>query len=339
MTIKVGINGFGRIGRQVFKAIFENYQGVLDVEAINDLMPAETNAHLLKYDSTYGKFPGEVEVRDGDIYVDGNKLKSYAEKDPAKLPWGDLGVDIVLECTGRFRDKATAGPHLAAGAKKVIISSPGGKDIDGTFVLGVNEETYDPATQNVISNASCTTNALAPVAKVLHESFGIKRALMTTIHAMTNDQSILDVAHKDLRRARTTANNIIPTSTGAAKAVGLVLPDLKGKFNGMAFRVPTVTVSVVDLTAEVERSTTKEEINAALKAASEAPGWLGKVLNYTEEPLVSMDLKGDPASTTVDALSTDVIDGNFVKVVTWYDNEWGYASRLADLTAYVAERL
>lgn len=339
MTIKVGINGFGRIGRQVFKAIYENYQGVLDVEAINDLMPAETNAHLLKYDSTYGKFPGEVEVRDGDIYVDGNKLKSYAEKDPAKLPWGDLGVDIVLECTGRFRDKATAGPHLTAGAKKVIISSPGGKDIDGTFVLGVNEETYDPATQNVISNASCTTNALAPVAKVLHESFGIKRALMTTIHAMTNDQSILDVAHKDLRRARTTANNIIPTSTGAAKAVGLVLPDLKGKFNGMAFRVPTVTVSVVDLTAEVERSTTKEEINAALKAASEAPGWLGKVLNYTEEPLVSMDLKGDPASTTVDALSTDVIDGNFVKVVTWYDNEWGYASRLADLTAYVAERL
>ncbi len=339
MTIKVGINGFGRIGRQVFKAIYENYQGVLDVEAINDLMPAETNAHLLKYDSTYGKFPGEVEVRDGDIYVDGQKLKSYAEKDPAKLPWGELGVDIVLECTGRFRDKATAGPHLTAGAKKVIISSPGGKDIDGTFVLGVNEEQYDAATQHVISNASCTTNALAPVAKVLHENFGIKRALMTTIHAMTNDQSILDVAHKDLRRARTTANNIIPTSTGAAKAVGLVLPDLKGKFNGMAFRVPTVTVSVVDLTAEVEKETTKEAINAALKAASEAPGWLGKVLNYTEEPLVSMDLKGDPASTTVDALSTDVIDGNFIKVVTWYDNEWGYASRLADLTAYVAERL
>ena len=339
MTIKVGINGFGRIGRQVFKAIYENYQGVLDVEAINDLMPAETNAHLLKYDSTYGKFPGEVEVRDGDIYVDGQKLKSYAEKDPAKLPWGELGVDIVLECTGRFRDKATAGPHLTAGAKKVIISSPGGKDIDGTFVLGVNEEQYDRATQHVISNASCTTNALAPVAKVLHENFGIKRALMTTIHAMTNDQSILDVAHKDLRRARTTANNIIPTSTGAAKAVGLVLPELKGKFNGMAFRVPTVTVSVVDLTAEVEKETTKEDINAALKAASEAPGWLGKVLNYTEEPLVSMDLKGDPASTTVDALSTDVIDGNFIKVVTWYDNEWGYASRLADLTAYVAERL
>ncbi len=339
MTVKVGINGFGRIGRQVFKAIYENYKGVLDVEAINDLMPAETNAHLLKYDSTYGKFPGEVEVRDGDIYVDGEKLKSYAEKDPAKLPWGELGVDIVLECTGRFRGKASASPHLTAGAKKVIISAPGDKDIDATFVLGVNEETYDPAIHNVISNASCTTNALAPVAKVLHEQFGIKRALMTTIHAMTNDQSILDVAHKDLRRARTTANNIIPTSTGAAKAIGLVLPDLKGKFNGMSFRVPTVTVSVVDLTAELDRATTKEELNAALKAASEAPGWLGKVLNYTEEPLVSMDLKGDPASTTVDALSTDVIDGNFVKVVTWYDNEWGYASRLADLTAFVAERL
>ena len=339
MTTKVGINGFGRIGRQVFKAIYENYKGVLDVEAINDLMPPETNAHLLKYDSTYGRFPGEVEVRDGDIYVDGEKLKSYAEKDPAKLPWGELGVEIVLECTGRFRDKASAGPHLTAGAKKVIISAPGGKDIDGTFVLGVNEDTYDPATQHVISNASCTTNALAPVAKVLHEQFGIKRALMTTIHAMTNDQSILDVAHKDLRRARTTVDNIIPTSTGAAKAVGLVMPELNGRFNGMAFRVPTVTVSVVDLTAEVERSTTKEELNAAFKKASEAKGWIGKVLNYTEEPLVSMDLKGDPASSTIDALSTDVIVGNFVKVISWYDNEWGYASRLADLTAFVAERL
>jgi glyceraldehyde 3-phosphate dehydrogenase len=339
MTVKVGINGFGRIGRQVYKAIYENYKGVLDVEAINDLMPAETNAHLLKYDSTYGRFPGTVEVRENDIYIDGELLKSYAEKDPAKLPWGELGVDIVLECTGRFRGKSTAGAHLDAGAKKVIISAPGDKDIDGTFVLGVNEETYDPATQHVISNASCTTNALAPVAKVLHEEFGIKRALMTTIHAMTNDQSILDVAHKDLRRARTTVSNIIPTSTGAARAVGLVLPDLNGRFNGMAFRVPTVTVSVVDLTAELERSATKEEINAAFKKASDSPGWMGKVLNYTDEPLVSMDLKGDPASTTVDSLSTDVIDGNFAKIVTWYDNEWGYASRLADITAFVAERL
>ncbi len=339
MTIKVGINGFGRIGRQVFKAIYENYQGVLDVEAINDLMPAETNAHLLKYDSTYGRFPGEVEVRDGDIYIDGEKLKSYAEKDPANLPWGKLGVDIVLECTGRFRDKASASAHITAGAKKVIISAPGAKDIDGTFALGVNEETYDSDTMHVISNASCTTNALAPVAKVLHDEFGIKRALMTTIHAMTNDQSILDVAHKDLRRARTTVNNIIPTSTGAAKAIGLVLPELDGRFNGMAFRVPTVTVSVVDLTAELEKSTTKEELNAALKAAADSPGWMGKVLTYTEEPLVSMDLKGDPASAIIDGLSTDVLDGNFVKVIAWYDNEWGYASRLADITAFVAERL
>ncbi|MCA9936776.1 MAG: type I glyceraldehyde-3-phosphate dehydrogenase [Ardenticatenaceae bacterium] len=338
MTIKVGINGFGRIGRQVYKAIYENYQGVLDVEAINDLMPVETNAHLLKYDSTYGRFPGEVEVKDGDIYVDGEKLKSYAERDPANLPWGELGVDIVLECTGIFRDGATAGKHLEAGAKKVLISAPG-KNVDGTFVLGVNEETYDPATHNVISNASCTTNCLAPATKVLQEAFGIKRALMTTIHAFTNDQRILDVAHKDLRRARTAAANIIPTTTGAAKAVGLVLPELAGKINGMAFRVPTVTVSVVDITAELEKDVTIEEVNAALKAASESEGWLGKVLDYTDEPLVSMDFKGHPASSTIDALSTDVMDGNLVKVVTWYDNEWGYSMRLADLAAYVAERL
>ena len=339
MTIKVGINGFGRIGRQVFKAIYENYKGVLDVEAINDLMPVETNAHLLKYDSTYGRFPGKVEVKDGDIYVDGDKLKSFAERDPAKLPWAELGVDIVLECTGIFRDKASAGKHITAGAKKVIISAPGSKDIDATFVLGVNEETYDPANHNVISNASCTTNCLAPATKALHDAFGIKRALMTTIHSFTNDQRILDVAHKDLRRARTAAANIIPTSTGAARAVGLVMPDLAGKINGMAFRVPTVTVSVVDLTAEVEKETTIAEVNAALKAASESEGWLGKVLDYTDEPLVSTDFIGYPASSTIDALSTDVMGGNMVKIVTWYDNEWGYSMRLADLAAYVAERL
>ncbi len=339
MTIKVGINGFGRIGRQVFKAIYENYKGVLDVEAINDLMPVETNAHLLKYDSTYGRFPGKVEVKDGDIYVDGERLKSFAERDPAKLPWAELGVDIVLECTGIFRDKASAGKHIDGGAKKVIISAPGSKDIDATFVLGVNEETYDPANHNVISNASCTTNCLAPATKALHEAFGIKRALMTTIHSFTNDQRILDVAHKDLRRARTAAANIIPTSTGAARAVGLVLPELAGKINGMAFRVPTVTVSVVDLTAEVEKETTVAEVNAALKAASESEGWLGKVLDYSDEPLVSSDFIGYPASSTVDAQSTDVMGGNMVKIVTWYDNEWGYASRLADLAAYVAERL
>ena len=338
MAVKIGINGFGRIGRQVFKKIYEDYQGVLDVEAINDLMPVATNAHMLKYDSTYGRFPGEVDVRDDDIYIDGEKLKSYAERDPANLPWGELGVDIVLECTGIFRDKESAGKHLAAGAKKVIISAPG-KGIDGTFVLGVNEETYDPATQHVISNASCTTNCLAPAAKALHDAFGIEKALMTTIHAVTNGQKILDMAGKDLRRARTASANIIPTSTGAAKAVGLVLPELNGKINGMAFRVPIVTVSVVDLTAVVSRDVTVEEVNAALKAASETDGWLGKVLDYTEEPLVSSDFIGESASSTIDGPSTDVMGGNLVKIVTWYDNEWGYSSRLADLAVYVAERL
>ena len=338
MAIKVGINGFGRIGRQVFKAIRENYKGVLEVEAVNDLMPVETNAHMLKYDSTYGRFPGEVAVRDGDITVDGEILKSYAERDPAKLPWGELGVEIVLECTGIFRDRDSAAKHLAAGAKKVIISAPG-KGVDGTFVLGVNQDTYDPATMDVISNASCTTNCLAPAAKVLHDSFGIEYALMTTIHAITNGQKILDMAYKDLRRARTASANIIPTTTGAAKAVGLVLPELNGKINGMAFRVPVVTGSVVDLTAVLSRDVTVAEVNAAFKAAAGGDGWLGRVLEYSEEPLVSTDYIGSSASSTIDALSTDVSGGNMVKVVAWYDNEWGYSSRLADLTAFVAERL
>ncbi len=338
MTIKVGINGFGRIGRQVFKAIYENYKGVLDVEAINDLMPVETNAHMLKYDSTYGRFPGKVEVKDGDLYIDGEKLKSYAERNPADLPWGELGVDIVLECTGRFRNGADAAKHIQAGAKKVIISAPG-KEIDATFVLGVNEETYDPDNHHIISNASCTTNCLAPAAKALNDAFGIKRALMTTIHAATTSQQVLDLASKDLRRSRSSLVNIIPTTTGAAKAVGLVLPELNGKINGMAFRVPTVTGSVVDLTAELEKDVTAAEVNAALKAASEGDGWLGKVLDYTEEPIVSTDIIGHAPSSTIDALSTDVMNGNLVKVVTWYDNEWGYSSRLADLTAFVAEKL
>lgn len=338
MTIKIGINGFGRIGRQVYKAIYENFDGVLDVEAINDLMPVETNAHMLKYDSTYGRFPGKVEVMEGDIYVDGEKLKSYAERDPANLPWGELGVDIVLECTGIFRDKESASKHIAAGAKKVIISAPG-KGIDATFVLGVNEGDYDPANHHIISNASCTTNCLAPAAKVLQEAFGIKRALMSTIHAITNGQKILDMAYKDLRRARTASANIIPTTTGAAKAVGLVLPELNGKINGMAFRVPVVTGSVVDLTAELERDVTVEEVNAAYKAAAEGGGWLGKVLEYTEDPIVSSDIVGYPASSVVDGLATAVMNGNMVKVVTWYDNEWGYSMRLADLAAFVAERL
>jgi glyceraldehyde 3-phosphate dehydrogenase len=338
MATKVGINGFGRIGRQVFKAIFENYRGVLDVEAVNDLMDVGTNAHLLKYDSTYGRFPGEVEVRDGDIYVTGEKLKSYAERDPAKLPWDELNVDIVLECTGIFRDRDSAGAHLQAGAKKVLISAPG-KNVDATFCLGVNEDTYDPANHHVISNASCTTNCLAPVAKVLNDSFGIKRALMSTIHAYTNGQQILDMAYKDLRRARTAGVNIIPTTTGAAKAVSLVIPDLDGRFDGMAFRVPVVTVSVVDLTAELEADTSIEGVNATFKAAAAGDGWLGKVLDYSEEPLVSTDFIGNANSSTVDALSTQVIGGNLVKVVTWYDNEWGYASRLADLAAFVAGKL
>lgn len=338
MTIKVGINGFGRIGRQVFKAIYENYKGVLDVEAINDLMPVETNAHMLKYDSTYGRFPGKVDVRDGDLYIDGEKLKSYAERNPADLPWGELGIDIVLECTGIFRDAESAGKHLAAGAKKVIISAPG-KGVDGTFVLGVNQETYDPANHHIISNASCTTNCLAPAAKALNEAFGIKRALMTTIHAATTSQKVLDLAAKDLRRSRSSLVNIIPTTTGAAKAVGLVLPELNGKINGMAYRVPTVTGSVVDLVAELEKDVTVEEVNSALKAAADGSDWLGKVLDYTEDPIVSTDIIGYSASSTIDSLSTDVMDGNLVKVVTWYDNEWGYSSRLADLAAYVAEKL
>ncbi len=338
MAVKVGINGFGRIGRQVYKAIYENYRDVLDVEAINDLMDVGTNAHLLKYDSTYGRFDGSIEVRDGDIYVEGERLKSYAERDPSKLPWGELGVDIVLECTGIFRTGEQAGAHIDAGAKKVIISAPG-KGVDATFVLGVNEETYDPENHNVISNASCTTNALAPAAKVLNDSFGIKRALMTTVHAYTNGQQILDMASKDLRRSRTAGVNIIPTTTGAARAVSLVIPELEGKFDGMAFRVPVVTGSVVDLTAELERETTVEELNGAFKQAAEGDGWLGKVLGYSEEPLVSTDYIGAEKSSVIDALSTQVSGGTMVKVLAWYDNEWGYSVRLADLAAFVGEKL
>lgn len=338
MAIKIGINGFGRIGRQVFKVIYENFQGVLDVEAINDLMPVETNAQLLKYDSTYGRFPGDVDVRDGDMYIDGEKLKSYAERDPAKLPWGELGVDIVLECTGIFRDGESASKHLTGGAKKVIISAPG-KNIDGTFCMGVNHQEYDAATQNVISNASCTTNCLAPVAKVLNDEFGIVKGFMSTIHAVTNGQAILDVAGKDMRRMRTAFANIIPTTTGAARAISLVIPDLKGKLDGMAFRVPVVTGSVVDLVIQLDKPATAEEVNAALKAGANSDGWLGKVFNFSEEPLVSSDYIGNAASSTVDGLSTADMGDGFIKVVTWYDNEWGYSNRLADLAAYVAEQL
>lgn len=335
--IKVGINGFGRIGRQVFKAIYENYSDFVDIEAINDLMDAETNAHLLKYDSIYGPFPGDVEVRDGDIYIDGEKLKSFAIRNPAEIPWGDLGVDIVIESTGVFRDRENASKHLAAGAKKVIITAPAKGAVDLTVALGVNEEQYDPEKHHIISNASCTTNCLAPVAKVLHENFGIKHGLMSTIHSVTNDQRILDLAHKDLRRARSAMLNIIPTTTGAAKAVALVIPELEGKFDGMAFRVPTPTVSVIDFVAVLERDVTVEEVNNAFIEASQREDWLGEVLAVTDEPLVSSDFIGDPHSSTVDLLSTQVIGGNLVKVVSWYDNEWGYSNRVADLVAYIAD--
>lgn len=336
--IKVGINGFGRIGRQVFKAIYENYSDELDVVAVNDLMDVETNAHLLKYDSTYGHFPGEVEVRDGDIYVEGRRLKSYALKEPNKLPWGELGVDIVVESTGIFRQRDQAAQHLEAGAKKVVITAPAKGQVDLTVCLGVNEGDYDPAKHEVVSNASCTTNCLAPVAFILHKKYGIKRGLMSTIHSYTNDQRILDLAHKDLRRARAAAINIIPTSTGAAQAVALVIPELEGKFDGMSFRVPTPTVSVVDFVAELERDVTVEELNEAFREAGQTDGWLGKVFGATDEPLVSSDFIGDARSAVVDLLSTQVVGGNLVKVVAWYDNEWGYSNRVADLCYFIAEK-
>ncbi len=340
MAVKAGINGFGRIGRQVLKAILEFHADELEVVAINDLFPAETNAHLFKYDSNYGKYPGTVDVVDGDLMVDGHRIKVFAERDPRKLPWGDLGVDLVIEATGVFRD-ADADPgarsHIThGGAKKVIITAPA-KNEDLTVVLGVNFHMYDPERHHVVSNASCTTNCLAPVAKVIHEKFGIVRGLMTTVHAYTNDQRILDLAHRDLRRARAAAVNMIPTTTGAAKALGKVLPELQGKFDGMAIRVPTSTVSIVDFVAEVEKEVTVETVNGALKAAAE--GELKGILGYSEEPLVSVDYKGDPRSSIVDALSTRVIGGHLVKVLAWYDNEWGYACRTADLAALMAKSL
>lgn len=336
--LKVGINGFGRIGRQVYKAIYENYSDVLDVEAINDLVDADTNAHLLKYDSVYGRFPGDVEARDGDIYIDGELLKSYAIRNPAEIPWGELGVDIVIESTGIFRKRDQAAQHLDGGAKKVIISAPAKSAIDATLALGVNEDVYDPAKHHVVSNASCTTNCLAPTAKVVHDAFGVKRGLMSTIHSVTNGQALLDLAGKDLRRARSAITNIIPTTTGAAKAVSLVIPELEGRFDGMAFRVPTPTVSVVDFTAELERDASIEEINDAFREAAAGDDWMGKVLAATDEPLVSSDFIGDPHSATIDLLSTQVIGGNLVKIVSWYDNEWGYSMRVADLAYFMADK-
>jgi glyceraldehyde 3-phosphate dehydrogenase len=336
MKVKVGINGFGRIGRQVLKAILEKYPDQLEAVAVNDLFDTRTNAHLFKYDSNYGIFGGTVEVRDGDLVINGQVIKNFAEKDPAKLPWGDLGVEIVVESTGVFTDATKAVAHRTGGAKKVIITAPA-KNEDITIVLGVNEDKYDPAVHHLISNASCTTNCLAPAAKVVNDAFGVEKGLMTTIHAYTNDQRILDLPHKDLRRARAAALNIIPTTTGAARALALVIPEMKGRFDGFALRVPTPTVSIVDFVAEVRKSTTKEEVNAAFKAAAEGP--MKGILGYTEEPLVSMDFKGDERSSIVDGASTMVIQGNMVKVVAWYDNEWGYSVRVADLAVLIAKKL
>lgn len=333
MTVKLAINGFGRIGRLVFRAAAQHPE--IEVVAINDLTDAETNAHLLKYDSVHGIWDAGVKAVDGALEVNGKQVKVLAERDPTKLPWGDLGVDIVVESTGLFTDANKAKAHLEAGAKKVIISAPG-KNEDITIVLGVNEDKYDPSKHHIISNASCTTNCLAPVAKVLNDSFGIVKGLMTTVHAYTNDQRILDQAHKDLRRARAAGMSIIPTTTGAARAVALVLPELKGKLNGFAMRVPTPNVSVVDLVAEVEKNTTVEEVNQALKAAAEGP--LKNILGFSELPLVSSDFNGDPRSSIVDGLSTMVMEGNMVKVVSWYDNEWGYSNRVAELAVYIAQK-
>ncbi|NLT94050.1 MAG: ArsJ-associated glyceraldehyde-3-phosphate dehydrogenase [Clostridia bacterium] len=332
MTVKIGINGFGRIGRNVLRAAMGN-EG-LEIVAVNDLTDANTLAHLFKYDSVHGVYPGTVEAKDDVIIVDGKEVKVYAEKDPELIPWGELGVEIVVESTGRFTNGKDAQKHLKAGAKKVIISAPA-KEEDITIVMGVNEDKYDPEKHHIISNASCTTNCLAPIVKVLHDKFVVKRGFMTTVHSYTNDQRILDLPHKDLRRARAAGMSIIPTTTGAAKAVALVIPELKGKLNGFAMRVPTPNVSVVDLVAELEKNTSVEEINQVLKEASE--GQMRGILGYSEEPLVSKDYNGDPRSSIVDALSTMVMEGNLVKVVAWYDNEWGYSCRVVDLAKYLAK--
>jgi glyceraldehyde 3-phosphate dehydrogenase len=350
MTIQVGINGFGRIGRQVLKAIMQRYPGELEVVAINDLFDSKTNAHLFKYDSNYGIFPGTVEVEENDLVIDGKKVRVFAEKDPGALPWKDLGVDIVVESTGIFTDaigdpakgKAGANVHIQkGGAKKVIISAPANNE-DITIVMGVNQDKYDPAKHHVLSNASCTTNCLAPAAKIVNDLFKIQYATMTTIHSYTNDQVILDQGHKkEMRRSRAAGLNIIPTTTGAAKAVALVIPELKGKFDGYSLRVPTPTVSVVDFTALIERATTKDELNAAFVEASKGAlkGILGVTTGQYGDPLVSMDFKGDPRSSIVDLPNTMVMGGTLIKVVTWYDNEWGYSCRTADMASMLAKSL
>jgi glyceraldehyde 3-phosphate dehydrogenase len=335
--IKVGINGFGRIGRNVFKALIKKYSGEIEVVAINDLTDAKTLAHLLKYDSVFGRYAGTVMHKEKSILVDGKEIKIFAERDPKNIPWASVGAEIVIESTGFFTDADKAKAHMEQSTvKKVLISAPAkGEDI--TIVLGVNEDKYDSKKHNIISNASCTTNCLAPFAKVLHEKFGIKKGLMTTIHSYTNDQKILDAPHKDLRRARAAAESMIPTTTGAAKAVALVLPELKGKLNGFSLRVPTPTVSCTDLVAELERDVTVEEVNSALNEAASTT--LKGILGFEDEELVSMDFRGDERSSIIDAPSTMVIGGNMVKVISWYDNEWGYSNRLADLTKFVGDRL
>jgi len=333
MAVKVGINGFGRIGRNVFRAALES-GSELDFVAVNDLIDAETIAHLLRYDTVLGRFPGEIEVSGEGVVVDGKELRVLNEKDPAALPWGDLGIEVVIESTGLFTKREGAEKHLEAGAKKVIISAPA-TDPDVTVVLGVNFDSYDPEKHNIISNASCTTNCLAPVAKVLNDTVGIERGLMTTIHAYTSDQRLQDMPHKDKRRSRAAAANLIPTSTGAAKAIGLVLPDLQGKLNGIAVRAPVITGSLVDLVCDVSQETSAEQINAAMREAAEGP--LGGILAYTEDPIVSSDIVTDPHSSVFDAEQTTVVDGKFVKVLSWYDNEWGYSNRCVELAEKVLQ--
>ncbi len=334
--MKVAINGFGRIGRQIFRINHE--KKAFEIVAINDTSDAKTMAHLLKYDSTYGTMKADIEVRSEDeMVVDGKSYKLFTERDPEKLPWKDLEVDVVIEATGAFRTRELASKHLTSGAKKVILTAPAKDEIDFTTVVGVNEEDYDPANHHIISNASCTTNCLAPFAKVLNDELGIVKGLMTTIHAYTTSQTVLDVGGKDLRRSRAAALSMIPTTTGAAKAVGIVLPELEGKLNGLAIRIPTPTVSMVDLTFESEKETSAKEVNAILKTA--ADGRLKGILCYSEEPLVSIDYKGTDQSSTIDALSTMVIDGNLVKVMSWYDNEWGYSARTVDLAKMVGEKM
>ncbi|RJG26516.1 type I glyceraldehyde-3-phosphate dehydrogenase [Paenibacillus thiaminolyticus] len=331
--VKVGINGFGRIGRNVFRAALGNPE--VEIVAINDLTDVKTLAHLLKYDTTHGKLDATVEAKEGAIVVNGKEVKVFAERNPENLPWGANGVEIVVEATGIFTAKDKAEMHLKGGAKKVIISAPATNE-DITIVMGVNEDKYDAANHTIISNASCTTNCLAPFAKVLNDKFGIVKGMMTTVHSYTNDQNVLDLPHKDMRRARAAAENIIPSTTGAAKAVSLVLPELKGKLNGMAMRVPTPNVSVTDLVVELSKNVTVEEVNGALKEAANGP--LKGIMNYSEEPLVSSDYNSDPASSTIDALSTMVVGDNMVKVVSWYDNEWGYSNRVVDLVAFIAKK-